>query len=212
MQVYQNDTKIAEATLGGESSDVVAITQQVRAVPIAAGMKDAAVARDLAPGAYTVQVRNTDGASGVVLVEVYDASTQTDADTSMRLINISTRGKVGTGDQQMIAGFIITGDSPKKVLVRVVGPTLQTFNVTGFLADPKFELRDSTGIVATNDDWNNAADVVQASSVAKVFPLNAGSHDAALVRTLSPGAYTVVASGASGSTGVALIEVYEVLE
>lgn len=207
VQIYQNSTKVAEATMGGDAPAVIAATQQLGTFPIAPNMKDVALVQDLDPGAYTVQVRNTNGDNGIVLVEIYDASGSSSADT--KLINVSTRGRVGTGDQQMIVGFIVAGSAPKKVLVRAIGPTLAQFNVTGLLANPRIDVHDAHGIVATNDDWNNAPDVVAAMTKLNVFPLAPNSKDAALVLTLAPGPYTVVVSGADGGSGNALVEVYE---
>jgi hypothetical protein len=118
----------------------------------------------------------------------------------------------------MIPGFVISDEGPKTVLIRAVGPTLADapFNVQGTMADPKFELyRQENGtntLVASQDNWGDDADVATTVSVSAevfAFPLAAGSKDAALVRTLQPGAYTVVTQSAvADQTGVALVEVY----
>ena len=95
-----------------------------------------------------------------------------------------------------------------RVLVRAVGPTLGAFGVTGALNDPRLEILRGTTSVATNDNWL-AADAPTFSSVG-AFGLTAGSRDAALVVSLAPGSYTAQVSGVGGTTGVALVEVYEV--
>lgn len=131
------------------------------------------------------------------------------AELGDRLANLSTRAQVGTGAHVMIAGFVVGEGAPKRVLVRAVGPALAAFSVTGTLTDPVLELYDGKGaLLTTNDNWT-AADAAAMAGVG-AFPLTAGSRDAALVATLAPGAYTAQVSGAVGTTGVALLEVYDV--
>ena len=126
-----------------------------------------------------------------------------------RLVNISTRGMVGSGDQRLIAGFVVHGQSPKRVLVRAAGPALEPLEVAGVLHDPRVEVVNSSGmIVAQNDNWSGA-DVSAAISRAGAFAFSPGSRDAALVTVLDPGAYTAVVSGGGQSEGNALVEVYE---
>jgi hypothetical protein len=122
--------------------------------------------------------------------------------------NISTRLQVGTGDNVLIAGFIITGTTPKQLVIRALGPTLgqPPFNVPGVLGDTTLELHDSTGaVIATNDDWQQAAN---ASSIpAKLRPPN--DLESAILITLNPGTYTAIVRGYQNSTGIALVEVYD---
>ena len=122
------------------------------------------------------------------------------------LANISTRGFVQTGQGQLIGGFIITG-GPKLVLVRALGPSLAAQGVSPVLANPVLNLMSGATVVRSNDDWQNASnsdDIISTS----IPPLNP-SESSILVR-LEPGAYTAVVTGANGSTGIALIEVYEI--
>lgn len=121
----------------------------------------------------------------------------------VHLANISTRLAVGTGDNVLIAGFIITGSEAKKVLVRALGPLLP---LTENLADPTLELHDSSGgIVARNDNWRDTQqEEVKASTVPP-----ADDHDSALVKTLSPGAYTAILAGKGGTTGAGVVEVFD---
>ncbi len=177
---------------------------------------DAVVLATLAPGNYTVQAKGPNAnATGLVLVEVYDA-TPTSAATNPKAINVSTRGFVGTGANSMIAGFVITGQVSRRILIRGVGPTLRNFGfgANAILADPQLELFDSTNkSIATNDDWasgDDAAVIAAAAVSGGAFPLANGSKDAALLRMLPPGAYTVQLSGVGSTTGIALVEVYDV--
>lgn len=129
-----------------------------------------------------------------------------------KMVNIATRGAVGTGDSIMIAGFVVQEGS-RRVLIRGVGPTLGGFGVTGTLADPVIELKNTAGVtVATNDNWNsatNAAAIRTTAAATGAFALAEGSTDAALLVDLEPGAYTVLLSGKNNTTGVAIVEVYE---
>jgi len=135
--------------------------------------------------------------------------------TSPRLINISMRGLVGTGANGLVAGFVINGRTPKTVLIRGSGPALTAFSVTGALADPMLELFDRTNrSLAANDNWcddpTKTAAIAAAAMRTGAFAFPAGSKDTALLVTLDPGAYTVVLSGVGGTTGLALLEVYDV--
>jgi WD40 repeat protein len=122
-------------------------------------------------------------------------------------LNISTRGRVESGDNAMIGGFIVTGTAPKKVVVRAIGPSLKS-SLPGALSDPALELRGSDGsLIRQNDNWkDDAAQAleIQGSGVAP-------SHDleSALVATLAPGNYTATVTGKNSSTGIGLVEIYD---
>ncbi len=122
-----------------------------------------------------------------------------------RMANISTRGLVGTGQGQLIGGFIITG-GPKLVLIRAMGPSLAAFGVSPVLENPSVELFSGATSLASNDDWKTNANAAQI--VASGIP-PANDLESALLVRLEPGAYTTVVKGASASTGIALVEVYE---
>ncbi len=119
------------------------------------------------------------------------------------LLNMSTRGLVQTGDRVLIAGFVIAGKTQKAVMVRAIGPSLP---ISPSLSDPTLELHDSTGkLLAYNDNWRTSQqDQIGASGLAP-----ADSREAAVITTLSPGAYTAVVRGASNTTGVGLVEIYD---
>jgi hypothetical protein len=185
---------------------------QVGAFAFEAGSRDSALLLTAGNAGYTAHVKDTAGASGIALVEIYDASQELD---SGRLINLSTRGLVGTGEEILIAGFVIQGTEPKLVLVRAVGPTLAEYAVSGTLPDPKLEIfRVGDGArVASIDDWGHSRNpriAADASLLAGAFPLPEGSTDASFLLQLPPGGYTAHVSGVGGLTGVALVEVYEV--
>lgn len=133
------------------------------------------------------------------------------AQYDQRLSNLSTRAQVGTGSNIMITGFVVQEGAPKRVLIRAVGARLAAspFNLTGVLADPQLSLFNSQGVlVLTNDNWITADATTMTQAGA--FPLNNGSRDAALVATLSPGAYTAHVNGANNTQGIAILEIYDV--
>jgi hypothetical protein len=173
---------------------------------------ESALVANLSPGVYTAQLSGVSNATGIGLVEIYD----TDAVSmfpSQKVTAVSTRGFVNTGDGSMIAGFIVEGTASKKVLIEAVGPSLS--GVPGLLADPVLRIvrMSDNAMIRENDNWevgNDSALVRDAASRSGATPLAAGGKDAAILITLAPGVYTAVASGAGGSTGVALINVYEV--
>jgi hypothetical protein len=125
-------------------------------------------------------------------------------------VNLSTRGQVGTGDAIMIAGFVVENDT-RRVLIRAVGPSLGQFGVTGFLNDPMLAVYRSgmASAIASNDNWGSTPELITVGANAGAFALVAQSADAALLTTLTPGAYTVHVSGKDQGTGVALLEVYQ---
>lgn len=122
------------------------------------------------------------------------------------LVNISTRVAVGGSAGTPIPGFVLSGVGTKSILVRAVGPTLAGFGVSGVMADPRLSLVRGTAIVADNDNWLAADAPVMASVGA--FAMAAGSKDAAVLASLSPGAYTAPVTAVDSGTGVALVEVY----
>ena len=139
------------------------------------------------------------------------------AATASTLLNVATRAYVGTGEQVLIAGFVVTGTTPKKMLLRAVGPALGAFGPSaGLLADPALELYTGPTRIFANDNWSaqangaTAAEIAAAAAQAGAFALPNNSADAALLVTLAPGVYTSIVRGAGGATGTALVEAYEV--
>ena len=132
------------------------------------------------------------------------------APLASRLLNISTRARVLTGDQVLIAGFIINGTGPKKVIIRGIGPSLTAAGLTGVLANPTLELHQGTTTLATNDNWKTKSDGTsqQAEIEATTIPPT-NNFESAIVRTLNPGTYTAILAGKNGGTGVGLVELYD---
>jgi hypothetical protein len=123
-----------------------------------------------------------------------------------QFLNVSARLHTGTGDDVLIGGFIILGTDSKRVIVRVLGPSLESYGVSGALPDPTLELHDQTGaIIATNDNWKDT----QQSEIAATNLAPGDDRECAIVATLAPGAYTAIARGVANSTGVVLLEVYD---
>ena len=179
---------------------IVTAASTVGAFALEASSKDAAILTTLT-GAHTVHIR--DAQPGIALAEIYEVGQNTG-----RLTNLSARTQTGSGDDVLIAGFVIGGDLPVRVMLRAIGPELENYGVTGVLADPILRLYDDTETeVDTNDDWSSN-EVASAAKNAGAFPLTAGSEDAVLIATLSPGSYTVHVTGSDGGSGVALVEVY----
>jgi hypothetical protein len=123
-------------------------------------------------------------------------------------LNVSTRGLVSGGDNVLIGGFIVTGTQPKSVVVRALGPSLSGYGLSNVLSDPVLTVFDSSGnLVGTNDNWQSDVNhsTVEAYGLAPADPL-----EAAQVRTLAPGAYTVVVTGKDATPGIGLVEVYDI--
>ncbi|HVF70107.1 MAG TPA: DUF3466 family protein [Chthoniobacterales bacterium] len=161
---------------------------------------DSVIMATLPEGSYTAVVRGKGGMSGNCLVEVYNV----DVDHSPGLLNISTRGPVGTGDNVMIAGVIVRGENDRRILVRAIGPGLAAAGVANPLADPTLEVHDQNGQIAANDDWRSD----QETEVAAAGLAPGDDRDAALIVSLWPGTYTTIVRGKDNSTGNALVEVY----
>ncbi len=162
---------------------------------------ESAILTTLDPGLYTTIVRGVGGTTGAALVEVYDLDRTVDS----KLANISTRGLVQTGDNILIGGLIVLGDADTDVLVRAIGPTLGAAGVANALADPILELRDKNGaLITTNDNWKDTQQAeIEATNLAPTE-----ESESAILATLSPDSYTAIVRGKDDTTGVALVEVY----
>jgi hypothetical protein len=162
--------------------------------------RESVIVATLSPGNYSAVLKGAHGETGVGLAEVYDL----DSKSAAQLANISTRGFVNTGDNVMIGGFIVGGSEPTKVLVRAIGPSLTAFGVQGALPATTLELHDANGAVISNEGWRNTQEAeIKATTIP---PSN--DAEAAVLATLVPGNYTVVVRGKNGTTGVGLVEAY----
>ena len=175
--------------------------------------RESAIIADLPAGNYTAIVRGVTDTTGVALVEVYDLSGGTDS----ILGNISTRSYVQTGDNVMIGGFIVHGTQPKRVILRGIGPELGAppYNIPNALANPTLELHNGTGgLIASNDNWRTTiiGGIITSDQVQEIRSIGYAPGDrmeSAIIATLQPGSYTAILRGVNNTTGVALVEVYD---
>jgi hypothetical protein len=162
--------------------------------------RESAIVRDLAPGNYTAVVRGAGDTEGIALAEVYDLDIAGDS----QLVNISTRGSVETGDNILIGGFILRGNTAT-VLLRAIGPELTAHGVPNALQDPTLELRDiNGGLIMENDNWReNQQTEINGTGIAPT-----DDRESAIFKLLPGGNYTAIVRGKSGSVGVGLVEAY----
>ena len=163
---------------------------------------ESAVLLSVAPGSYSAVLRGVNNTIGVGLVEVYDL----DANNPAKVVNISTRGFVHTGQNVMIGGFIITGNDASQLVVRAIGPSLGAFGVPSPLADPFLEIHDGNGAtIQSNNNWrDNQEAALQNTGLAPSTDL-----ESAILISVSPGSYTAIVKGADGGVGNGLVEVYK---
>ena len=207
--IASNNNWVATIIGGIITSDQVAAIRASGFAP--SDLRESAMIVNLPPGSYTAVVRGVDNTTGVGLVEVYDLTPAPDS----ILGNISTRSFVQTGDNVMIGGVIVQGTQPRRVIVRAIGPELTQYGVPNPLADPTLELHDSTGaLIASNDNWQHTiiGGIITSDQVAAI---RASGHapgdprESAIIATLPPGNYTAIVRGVNNTTGVALVEVYD---
>ncbi len=204
-----NSSNVLVATNSKWLTVDAATMTSVGAFSLKTGSNDAAMVVTLAPGSYTAQVSGLNNGTGIALLEVYDVS------GAARLMNLSTRALVGADANMLISGLVVAPNGGiRKVLIRAVGPGLTGLGVGGALADPVFSVIDSSGrVIASNDNWGTAdinGELQAAFAQSGAFPLQANSRDAALIVDLQPNAnYTIQVSSIDGSTGLGLVEVYD---
>ncbi len=173
--------------------------------------RESAMIVNLPAGSYTAIVRGVDNMTGVALVEVYDLSP---APNSI-LENISTRSFVRTGDNVMIGGVIVQGTQSRRVIVRAIGPELTQYGVPNPLADPTLELHDGTGaLIASNNNWQHTiiGGIITSDQVHDIMESGHAPTDpreSAIIANLPPGNYTAIVRGVNATTGVGLVEVYD---
>lgn len=176
-------------------------------------LSESAIIATLQPGNYTAIVRGANNTIGIGLVEVYEMT----SNAASILGNISTRCFVQTGNNVMIGGFIIQGTGPKRVILRAIGPELSAppFNIPNSLANPTLELHNGSGaLIGRNDNWQSTiiGGVITSSQVSAIQ--NSGHaptqpSESAIIATLPPGNYTAIVHGVNNTTGIALVEVYD---
>ena len=167
--------------------------------------RESAIVIGLDPGNYTAIVAGKDGTAGIGLVEAYDLGTASlDTSGASKLANIATRGFVNTGDNVMIGGVILASHATR-VIVRAIGPSLIQFGIANALPNPTLELHDGSGaLIFSNDDWRSTQE--QEIIGTGLMPTN--DRESAIVATLVPGNYTAIVRGKDNTTGVAIVEAY----
>lgn len=199
LEVYRGDTLV-------EQNDNWTENNQAEIVASGLAPEDPAesvIIRTLEPGAYTAIVRGKDGGTGVGLVEAYDLNTAANA----RLANISTRGYVDTDDNVMIAGFILSENTNSKLVVRALGPSLEAGGVGDVLQDPDLTIFDAQG---NQIDQNNSWKEEQEEEIEDLELGLGNENEAAVVITLPGGNYTAIVRGRENTSGVGLVEVYNI--
>lgn len=209
LQIYNGQGQLLKMGAGW-SAELKSVFAEIGASTLADHSHDTALRLTLAPGAYTAQVRGLGGYRGIALVEVYEIGGEG------RLLNLSTRARVETGDGILISGFVVAGTGARRLLLRGLGPSLAEAGVSGVLMDPSISLLNANGsVVATNDNWEEGAGVADLKAISMAVgagPLRSGSKDAAMVANLLPGVYSVHVRGVGNTSGVTLFEAYDVTD
>ena len=224
MDVYsiQNSTatKVATNDNWGGDPALKALFTKVGEFSLPDNSLDAALQYSTTTNLGTAEITSVDGTPGVALGEIYTA----DPTQPTRLVGLSARSIVGPGQNVLVGGFVITGSTPIKVLIRGIGPTLANLGITNPLGDPELTLYKinpdgSSVVISKNDDWGGSKALSDAFTATGDFALDPFSKDAAILITLAPGIYTAQVSPAGGLTqvpgagspsGVALVEIYQV--
>jgi hypothetical protein len=190
--------------------------------------RESAIIRTVPPGGFTAIIRGANNTTGIGLIEIYDLGSSTFAaaeeakaegarepdapdspDATIELGNLSVRGDVQTGDNILIDGIIMQGGTPKRILYRALGPSIQSGGqpVPGTLQDPTMEVRDRNGnLLRANDDWQQAPN---ASEIQNTGLAPSNNKESAVLLSLPAGNYTSVVRGVGNTTGIALSETYK---
>ena len=209
LETFAGSSKTGENNDWGGSTQLTGALAAVGAFAFSGPTsKDAATTAQIFTRDNSVLVSSANNGTGAVIAEVYDATPATNfTATTSRLLNVSVRKNLGAG---VTAGFVLGGTTPTRVLIRVVGPGLAAFSVPDTVVDPQLTLFAGSTKIDENNDWGGTAALVAASASVGAFALpGATSKDAALLISLPPGQYSVLATGVNNTTGVALVEVYE---
>ncbi len=210
LETFAASTKNGENDNWGGSAQLTAALAAVGAFPYAGpSSRDAAVSTNSNTRDNSVVISSANNGTGAVIAEIYDATPGANfAVTTPRLLNVSVRKFVGTG---LTVGFTIGGTGIKAILIRAIGPGLAVFGVPSTVVDPQLTLfNGASAKIGENNDWGGTFALNAAFSGVGAFALPSTSKDAALLVSLSPGGYSVQVSGVANTTGVALVEVYEV--
>jgi hypothetical protein len=208
LELYAGSTRLASNNNGWMNSTPADKEAILHSSMTPANPLDSAIVRTLPANgsAYTAIVRGLNESTGIGVVEVYelDEAENSNAENS-KLASIATRGLVQTGDNILIAGTIVVGEAPQKVIVRAIGPSL---NIPGKLADPTLELRDANGnLIRADDNWRTGG---QETEIMQSGVAPGNDLESALIETLpaNNAAYTAIVRGVNDTTGIAVVEVY----
>ncbi|MDB6092492.1 MAG: type sorting protein [Verrucomicrobia bacterium] len=210
LTVYSGSTAIGSNTGWGSVANPAAVASAAAmagAFPFATGSADSALLLDLLPGTYSVVITSATAAEGIALAEAYELD-----NGAGQLANLSARVHTGAGDDTAIVGFCVSGPQPAKVLIRGVGPALAGFGVSGALQKPQLNIYSNGVLIGSNQGWGTASDPAALAAAAVsigAFPFQAGSDDSAIILTLAPGTYSALVNGAGNTSGITLVEVYQ---
>lgn len=205
---------IAQDRGNAQSTAITSLARSVGAFPLTTSFAfppgatlGSALAPSLSAGSYTAATSSGDGRSGLSLFEFYDTGT---GSVPPLVRNLSIRGQTAPGAAAVTAGFVLSGNGPRRILIRGLGPALAGFGVAEAVTDPQLELRFGAIIIARNSGWASNPDLAAAARAVGAFALSPSSRDSAVLLTLEPGAYSAQLSSVSGQTGAAMIELYVV--
>lgn len=191
-----------------DAADVATAAARVGAFALAPGSLDSALLVTLPAGTYTAHLDAANGGAGTGLVEIYDTTPSTTAE----VVNLSTHARLAPGDDLLIPSFVVGGETPRRCLIRAIGPGLTALDVPDALADPRFTVFDAEGrLVTANNNWSAAGNALQTAALTDrvgAFALTPGSRDAATTIALAPGPYTIHVQSADGGGGTVLVEIY----
>ena len=216
LKVLQGNTIVVDNdNWGSTNANIIAISaanSSTGAFPITPTTSlDAAVVQTLpgVSGGYTVQVAGNGTGLGIALAEIYDYTTNYTV-ASPRLINLSCMQRVAANGL-LSAGFAISGDTAKTILIRASGPTLGSYGIQGTMPDPQINVFSGSTLLAHNSEWAGDTSITVSNNLTGAFQFsNKSSKDSAVILTLGAGSYTVQSTSVSGTAGVTMIEVYEV--
>jgi hypothetical protein len=191
----------------GQQPATANLMASVGAFTLSAGSADSAMEVTPPAGNYTAQISGVGNTVGVALAEIYDVD---GVPLTARLVNVSARAGVGTGNNVLIGGFSIAGATSETVLIRAVGPGLAGLGVPGILIQPTLTIYSGATPIYANTVWAGDPIVAAIFPVVGAFSLNTASSDSVLLLTLAPGNYTAQVTGVNNGTGIALVEIYEV--
>jgi pectin methylesterase-like acyl-CoA thioesterase len=211
IDLYKSGALIATNTNWNTASNKDALVSGSAAMggsPLTAANADSAIRMALAPGAYTAIVRAADDKAGIAVVEVFDMS----MGSKQRLADLSARAPTGSFENTLIGGVVVSGNTPKRMLIRGIGPSLAQAGLSGVLAKPVLSLYQNGRLIAQNNGVANSADataIALATAESGAGALSSAGTDAVLLMNLAPGIYTAQLTSGDGGTGLGMIEIYE---